>query len=790
MYIFVIDLSLAAGLALVLGQLAPSSPWPVASTAVGLAVLVWRKLTVARVALLVVLFACGAHRAAAEVSDFTQALAQSRDAFGAPEGCSGMLRVATSPALRGDHHGFVAEALDVRCEGTATVAPGTLLRLYTSSDNLARGDVWSVVLRAGPVEIPRNFEIEGGLAYAAGFGATLSGGIVDDELVSRNVTSPAAWIDRARTHARRRIIASYPRDAVPMARALVLGENDLPEQDAEAFRLSGLSHLLAVSGTHVVIAVFGIVKLLSAILVRIERFAARFEAGRVASAIGVPLVWVYAEFAGGGGSVRRAALMATVVLGARALARHPNGVRAFGLSVLAVAVADPLAAFDVSFGLSGGATAGLLIGSRPLAKLFERLPRPLCWVAEPVAATVSSSAFCLPWLLLLGPQFSVVGVAANILAVPVGELVSLPACLGHLLLAPFPTAERGVALLGSGSLLVVRAIARIAADVRFLAFDTPRPTDWQLAVVAITAAAFLLHRRHRVSLALMGAFALVSLEALATVREQPKDRLRVTVLDVGQGDSILVDFPDGRAMLVDGGGAVGSPVDPGRRTVLPVLRARRRSTLSFAVLSHPHPDHFLGLASVLPQVRVGELWDTGQGELDGAGEVHAGLLSGARGRDIAIRRPSDVCGKVFPFGKAQMRVLGPCPDIQPDRSGNNNSFVLHIRLGGRAALLVGDAEREQEADLLGLGPDALKADLLKVGHHGSRSSTSEEFLAAVAPSDAIITSGVRNRYGHPAPSTLDVLSRRGVRVYRSDRHGAVQWETDGETVWIRTAVVN
>jgi len=689
---------------------------------------------------------------------------------------------------RGESFGFVGEAVEFRCEGSARVAPGTLLRLYSPSDNLARGDLWQATLRAGPVEIPRNFEIEGGVAYAAGFGATLSGGIVDDELLSRDPSSPGGWIDRARTHARRRIIASYPPDAVPMTRALVLGENDLPEQDAEAFRMSGLSHLLAVSGTHVVIAVFGIVQLLRAVMVRIEGIAARYDVGRIASAVGIPLVWAYAEFAGSGGSVRRAALMATVVLGAKAMARLPNGIRAFGLSVLAGALVDPLAAFDVSFGLSGGATAGLLVASRPLARVLERLPRPFRWAAEPVAATVSSSAFCLPWLMLLGPRFSAVGVAANILAVPVGEMVSLPACLSHLLLAPFPSAERGMALLGSGSLLVVRAIARYAADVQSLAFDIPRPTDWQLAALAMTASGFLLIAKKRLAIVVIGAFVLVSMEVLAVADGQPKDRLRITVLDVGQGDSIVVDFPDGRAMLIDGGGAIGSPVDPGRRTVSPVLRARRRSVLSFAVLSHPHPDHFLGLASTLPQVKVGELWDTGQGELDGAGPVYADMLTGIRNRLIPIRRPPEVCGKVFPFGKAEMRVLGPCPDIDPDRNGNNNSFVLHIRLGKRAALLVGDAEREQEASLLELGAQMLKADLLKVGHHGSKSSTSPEFLKAVEPKHAVITSGVRNRYGHPTRQTLDTLEEQGVRVLRSDRHGAVRWETDGDSVWVTTAV--
>lgn len=781
-----IDFPLAAGLAVILGQLAPGAFGPVAITATGLVLLGKNKLSRPRIVLLLLLVALGSHRTTAALQSYEETRAIARDALGSPEVCGGTLRVVSSPTKRGDRFAFLGEAIDLSCEGSARVAPKTLLRLYATNDDLARGDLCDAILRLGTIEIPRNFEVEGGFAHAARLGATLSGGVLDGTRIQQDNTSLAGWIDRTRTHARRRIEASYPLDAAPMARALVLGENDLPEQDAEAFRLSGLSHLLAVSGTHIIIAVFGLVRLLEAILRRVEVLAARGDVGRIAASIGIPLAWGYAEFAGSGGSVRRAALMATVALGARAIARHPDGVRAFGLSLLAGALMDPLAAFDVSFGLSAGATAGLLIASRPLERKLCQLPRPFRWAAAPVAATVSSSSFCLPWLMLLGPKFSIVGVAANVLAVPVGELVSLPACLGHLLLSPFPTVERGVALLGSGSLLVVRAIARHGAAMDFLAFETPRPTDWQLAACALGAAsALLIPKQRMVSLAVTTALVMLA-EFAVTHEHRPTDRLRVTVLDVGQGDSIVVDFPDGRAMLIDGGGVVGSPVDPGQRVVAPVLRARRRTAVSLAILSHPHPDHFIGLASTLPTLQVGELWDTGQGEREGAGGTYAKLLSDVRRRGIPIRRPRDLCGRMLSFGEARMRVLGPCPDVVPGRNANDNSFVVKLQLGQRSALLVGDAEREQEADLLKLDPSLLRADLLKIGHHGSRTSSTPAFLDAVKPSVAVITSGVRNRYGHPAPETLEVLRERKVRVLRSDRHGAVQWETDGQSVSVRT----
>jgi competence protein ComEC len=468
-------------------------------------------------------------------------------------------------------------------------------------------------------------------------------------------------------------------------------------------------------------------------------------------------------------------------------------MRSLCLSILVGLVYDPLVAFDISFLLSLAATLGLMTLGRVFAVPEFAAGHPglrLLWTS--IAGTLSAMLPCSLVLALLSARISLVGILANAVAAPFGEVIALPLCLVHTVTWWWEPLESGLALVGSGALLVVRRVALFSASVSGFALTLPFPTAWHYFWLAQLVGLALelrgggrLQRRLRwTGLALCTA-GLLGTEYRTWRAGNPLGVLRLTGLDIGQGDSTLVDLPDGSLLLVDGGGFVGSPVDPGERVLLPLLRSRRRARVDVVLLSHPHPDHFGGLQAVLEKVEVGELWDTGEGERDGAGPAYAALLATARRRGVVVRRPSELCGQRT-LGGARIDVLAPCPDVVAGRSANDNSFVLHIFHGAHAALLVGDAEEQAENELVQAHGAQLRSDFLKVGHHGSRTSSSIPFLDAVSPTIATVSCGMRNRFGHPHVEAIDRLERRVRTVVRTDRSGSFTWESDGEQAKLQT----
>lgn len=772
------DALLILGVAGILGSVGATAPGAAMLVGLGFAFLVWRQRGWGCALTAVGFAGAVALRAERSLEDYARRRGEAIHAVSGTARCAGQGWVRESPVLAQDRLVLVVDTESLDCGGGKLT--GLRARIYGGPPDVRRGDQVQLVAQLAPLRLFRNRALPDPTPRATRSGVVLTGGALAVEVTARSC-GLGSWIDRARQHSRERINATFSPSAQALGRALVLGENDLDPADAEAFKASGLAHLLAVSGTHLVFAVLGIMAGIRAMLVRIEALAGRTDVERWIAGFGAGLALLYADFAGGSGSAWRAGWMMAFALGVRACGRRVSGLRCLGASLVIAALVDPLVAYDLSTLLSAAATAGLMVLGKPLARICEEIPWTLMrWAGKSVAVTLAALIPCIPLLAQISPTLTLAGIIANGFAGPLGEMAALPLCLAHSVLSPCPPLEAGAALAGSGALLAVGWMARVAAGATFLAIPVPPPSvaEW-VAMAFLVGTLSSLQRRRRLW-AVGYAVLLGGLEVKARAEGAPWGLLRVSVLDVDQGDSILVDLPDGSLFLVDGGGFVGSGLDPGRSVVLPVLRARRRSRIDVAVLTHPHPDHLLGLATAVKQMEVGEIWDNGQGEEGPGDPAYLSLLADAKARGIPVRRPPELCRGHWDRGETQVRVLGPCPKMVSGAEANRNSLVVSFGFRGRNALLVGDATIASEASLIAVDPAALRADFLKVGHHGSRTSSSLEFLKRVQAKWAAISCGVRNPHGHPHREALERLGSVASFVLRTDQLGGISWETDGE----------
>jgi len=588
----------------------------------------------------------------------------------------------------------------------------------------------------------------------------------------------ARLLDATRSDVRSALQRTLSAQHVGLARALVLGEGSaVRETDRDAIRRAGLAHVLAVSGLHVAVVAGLLVSLLRLALL-LAPIAARSDARRVACALGVPLALALSMFAGGSPSALRAGVTAALGWCVIAAGRRPAPVQVAAAAVLLVTASAPALAMRPGMLLSIAATAaivstggdGVVSGLRQLATMSTR--------------TLLATA---PMVLWCFGAVALPGLAANVVLLPVASALLIPLAATHATLASLAP----LAASWSAPAFALVADAFVAGCARFaeLGSDHPWPPPsiaQGLALCLWTAAVLLLRSvRARVLVTLATVLVMGAAEYWLVREEQPRGVLRVTFVDVGQGDAALVDLPDGRLMLIDAGGVIGGGRDPGEHALLPLLRARRRDRIDIAVLSHPHPDHYGGLRALLRHVDVGELWDSGQAEqeveLSPTASEATDLLREARGRGTHVRDPGGLCERPLVAGGARVQLLWPCPGYDSGLDANDNSLVLRIEFGGRSVLFSGDIEGEAETALVEQRA-ALGADILKVAHHGSRTSSSDAFLAAVRPRLAVISAGAHNRFQHPHAEVVQRLHAHGAHVVELAREGGTVVTIDGPSL--------
>lgn len=734
---------------------------PVAAAfAAGIAAAPWTREDVAWAAWVGASVACAALLGLGRVSWATAALLAGVTATGALRGAE--------PPLPPDHVARLELPRIARIEGRLAEAPVRFApdraRLLIDADRvdgarrsgliqatvygepppLAEGQRIAAELRLFPAAGFRNPDGFDYAAHLARDGVRVTGSTRAERLAALEAPHPP-WPARVRARALAAITGALPPASAALLGGLLFGERTgLPRELDEGFRRAGVYHVLAVSGFNVALlaaAVFALCK-----LARLDR--------RASAGIAIALVLGFAAVVGPEPSVLRAVIMAVLVLVALLLEREAAVANSLALAAVLILALRPGDLHEPGFQLSFAATAGIVAAP---------LPRGL--VLGALGVSLAAQLAVLPITLAHFNQLSTIGVVANLGVVPLAGLATVVGLLG-VALAP---ASETLAQMAFDAvwpvLLALRAVVALAAAVPGAVVHLPAPSGLAIACYAAALGLGLVWWRARAArpgagrpgvaaLALLAVA--VALEAWPLLRP-PDGRLRLTVLDVGQGDAIVLEGPDGRVVLVDAGSGGAMRLDAGERVVAPFLWNRGVLRLAAAVVTHADADHAGGMRSIASAFPVAETWDA----------------------ETLARGPRFLGGAMISLvSPREARAAGG-----GGHSRNDEAIVLRVEYGLAVFLLASDIEAAREQALVAAGAP-LAATVLKVAHHGSRSSTTAPFLRAVRPALAVISVGARNPYGHPDPGVLDRLRTGGARIYRTDEDGAVVLETDGRALTV------
>ncbi len=608
------------------------------------------------------------------------------------------------------------------------------------------------------------------------------------------VRGPGGWSPRRLAYiAHRRLRAAIDHalsgPAAAFLKTAVLGERrGVGDAVEDGFRAAGATHVLSVSGLHlaaVAALLFAVVRRAAA---RIPGLALFVDPRAVAAAVSLPVIGLFTLMTGEAVATERSALMLALGLTALLVGRRARPAPTIAGAGLILLVAQPLQLFDVSFQLSVASVSGIALCARGRSTGgAATAARALGWLARFGAATLAATAATGPLVAHWFGEVTPLAPLGNLALVPLVELAVVPAGLAG------ATMSAIWAPLGQWPLRAAGWAATLALAIAEI-FRTHAPV-WLcrspdgLETVCATAAGLLGLlalptppgidrpqqrrdlRRPLAYAALVCALAAAGSLAIRDHARRHRATLVVTFLDVGQGDAAVVEAPGGATMLIDGGGSRDGTFDTGARIVEPFLRARGITRLQIVALSHPHPDHLNGLFRILQRFPTDVFWSSGD---DGRNPEYRRLRDVARANQIPT--PAVVARSL---GGAWVQPLAPFVGgaIAPPAglTVNDASLVLRVSLGAHGVLFPGDLEADGEGELSGRPAvgDVVSADVLKVPHHGSRTSSSDELLDAVAPRLAVMSLGWRNQFHFPAPEVVARYAARGIRTLRTDRDGAI-----------------
>lgn len=579
-------------------------------------------------------------------------------------------------------------------------------------------------------------------------------------------------------------------DAAAIFAMLFGGYQGIRPELLEAFTVTGIVHILSVSGSHITL------------MAGTANIVGRFlhMSPRATAALATGVILFYSLLAGAIPPVIRSSLMGILTLLALTAGRERDAQHILGLVALGLLLYSPLWLFDISFQLSFGATAGLLYLAPPLREILRnKLP---VFVADSLAVTIGAQLSVLPIIAWYFNVLSLSSLLANLLIAPIVEWIIVAGLLAGLLASLVPMAGKVVFLLASVVLGLVYELSRWVAALPGSQIYMPT-FSWWGGILYYMGLGWLIidgeHRKRLMSCVGMGrklrdskgrqAVFLLGVLAVVFCCWQMwcnNKEMQVHFIDVGQGDSALVITPHGRAFMVDTGGVREGRYDIGSRVDVPYLLHYGVQKLDYIFLTHAHDDHAGGVKGILTKIPVGAI---GIGH-EGAGDYLQTFGTGEIGKIKKLLVPLQEGSSIELDGVRIDMLYSPesrkVQESQLQATGNEFSNLIRVSYGEASFLFTGDLVAEQEQQVLANGTN-VASTVLKVGHHGSRTSSSQEFLTAVNPGWAVISCGYNNSFGHPHKEILNRLtSCTKAEILRTDQQGAIVFRTDGKSIKVES----
>jgi competence protein ComEC len=661
----------------------------------------------------------------------------------------------------------------------------------------------------GSLRHPTNFNNPGGFDYqrylaTRGIWATT---FVDDtrkiiRVATRQGNVFWTWLELRRNRIRAFLDHHSTDSSAPILKALILGERGtIPEKVKEDFAISGAAHIMAISGLHLGIIAFFLFQGLLWIFRQSEWIALKTNIFKLSALLTMPLIILYTLIAGARVATVRATIMIIVYLVSILIDRPRNLYHTLALAALIITLIDPASILEPSFQLSFTAVLAILYLTPKFSRFLKRdeiIPMKQeglvqwlsSWSRTLLLVSLAAIIGTGPFIAYHFNRFSPMGLISNFLVIPLLGFLAIPIGLFSSFISLFST-DLALPFIKVASWVVdlVVSMIHLLASLPGVSFHVVTPTVFEIALVYAFIAVVTNLRRsffYKIALAVILCLGIGDL-SYWVIKTHFNKTLRITSLDVGQGDSALIEFPGGKRALVDGGGFYDDSFDVGKNVIAPFLWKKKIQKIDFLVLTHPDPDHLNGLKFIARNFRVEELWDSGQ-ETNSPFFLEFMTIVKQKG----IRRISQFRGdEPRVINGVVVQPLHPRRDTRRAHSEdqrltpNNRSLVLKLIFANQTLLFTGDIEREAEAELIASGVD-LRSRVIKAPHHGSLTSSTVPFLKRVRPEIALFSGRPRRFYRLPNKRVLERYERLGSKVLRTDLHGAITIETNGHDLTIST----